>query len=141
MKRKVSLKALDYGKVEEAAKGTVRQTVTLNVGINDEKAREIGKYIKGLGAQGRAAPGAGRPAPRERQEARRPADGDRRRSREHDFGDPAAVHQLPRLTTALSVATSGSFERTSLVAQAGDALGRSAGGCVNRLAKLHLAAA
>ena len=29
VKRKVSLKALDYGKVEEAAKGTARQTVTL----------------------------------------------------------------------------------------------------------------
>ena len=52
MKRKVSLKLLSYGNVEEAAKGTVRQTVTLNVGINDEKAREIGKHIKGLGMKG-----------------------------------------------------------------------------------------
>src|SRR5688500_4977364 len=49
VRRKLSLKALDYGKVEEATKGTVRQTVTLSVGINDEKAREIGKFIKGLG--------------------------------------------------------------------------------------------
>jgi hypothetical protein len=49
VKRKVSLKALSYGKAEEAAKGTVRQTVTLNVGIKDEKAREIGKFVKGLG--------------------------------------------------------------------------------------------
>jgi uncharacterized protein YajQ (UPF0234 family) len=30
----------------------VRQTVTLNVGISDEKAREIGKYIKGLPLKG-----------------------------------------------------------------------------------------
>jgi uncharacterized protein YajQ (UPF0234 family) len=52
VKRKVSLKALSYGKVEEAAKGTVRQQVTLNVGINDEKAREIGKFVKGLGLKG-----------------------------------------------------------------------------------------
>jgi uncharacterized protein YajQ (UPF0234 family) len=52
VKRKVSLKALGYGKVEEAAKGTVRQTVTLNVGINDEKAREIGKFVKGLTLKG-----------------------------------------------------------------------------------------
>jgi uncharacterized protein YajQ (UPF0234 family) len=52
VKRKVSLKALGYGKVEEAAKGTVRQTVTLNVGINDEKAREIGKFVKGLTIKG-----------------------------------------------------------------------------------------
>jgi uncharacterized protein YajQ (UPF0234 family) len=52
VRRKLSLKALDYGKVEEATKGTVRQTVTLSVGINDEKAREIGKFIKGLGLKG-----------------------------------------------------------------------------------------
>ena len=52
VRRKVSLKALSYGKVEEAAKGTVRQSVTLNMGISDEKAREIGKFIKGLGLKG-----------------------------------------------------------------------------------------
>ena len=52
VKRKVSLKALDYGKVEEAAKGTVRQTVTLSVGINQDKAREIGKFVKELGLKG-----------------------------------------------------------------------------------------
>ena len=52
VKRKVSLKVLDYGKVEEATKGAARQTVSLKVGINDEKAREIGKYIKGLGLKG-----------------------------------------------------------------------------------------
>ena len=52
VKRKVSLKALDYGKIEEAAKGTVRQTVTLSVGINQDKAKEIGKFIKELGLKG-----------------------------------------------------------------------------------------
>ncbi len=52
VKRKVSLKALSYGKVEEAAKGTVRQRAALNVGINDEKAREIGKFVKQLGMKG-----------------------------------------------------------------------------------------
>ena len=52
VRRKVSLKVLSYGKVEEAAKGTVRQRVTLTVGINDEKAREIGKFLKGLGLKG-----------------------------------------------------------------------------------------
>jgi uncharacterized protein YajQ (UPF0234 family) len=46
VKRKVSLKVLDYGKVEEAAKGHVRQTVKLTVGISSEKAKEIGKFIK-----------------------------------------------------------------------------------------------
>jgi len=52
VKRNVSLKALSYGKVEEAAKGTVRQTVTLNVGISSDKAREIGKFLKDLGLKG-----------------------------------------------------------------------------------------
>ncbi|MGH9049410.1 MAG: YajQ family cyclic di-GMP-binding protein [Acidimicrobiia bacterium] len=52
VRRKVSLKALDYGKTEEAAKGTVRQTVALTVGINDEKARAIGKFVKSLGLKG-----------------------------------------------------------------------------------------
>lgn len=52
VRRKVSLKALSYGGVEEAAKGTARQTAALNVGIDSEKAREIGKFIKGLGLKG-----------------------------------------------------------------------------------------
>ena len=52
VKRQVSLKALGYGTVEEASKGTVRQTVTLRMGITDEKARAVGKFIKGLGKKG-----------------------------------------------------------------------------------------
>ena len=52
VRRKVSLKALGYGKIEEAAKGTVRQTVTLNIGISTEKAREIGKFLKDLNLKG-----------------------------------------------------------------------------------------
>ena len=52
VKRKVSLKALDYGKVEEAAGGTVRQAVTLKAGISDDKARDINKFIKDLGLKG-----------------------------------------------------------------------------------------
>jgi uncharacterized protein YajQ (UPF0234 family) len=46
VKRKVSLKLLDYGKVEEASRGAVRQTVKLTVGISSEKAKEIGKFLK-----------------------------------------------------------------------------------------------
>jgi uncharacterized protein YajQ (UPF0234 family) len=49
VKRKISLKALDYGKVEPAASGTVRQTVTIQQGIPQEKGKEIVKFIKGLG--------------------------------------------------------------------------------------------
>ncbi|HMQ24908.1 MAG TPA: YajQ family cyclic di-GMP-binding protein [Acidimicrobiales bacterium] len=52
VKRKVSLKALDYGKVEEASGGTVRQVVTLAAGISSDKARELNKFIKGLGMKG-----------------------------------------------------------------------------------------
>jgi hypothetical protein len=46
VRRGVSLKALSYGKIEPAAKDSVRQTVTLQHGIPIEKAREIVKYIK-----------------------------------------------------------------------------------------------
>lgn len=46
VRRGVSLKALSYGKIEPAAKDSVRQTVALQQGIPIEKAREIVKYIK-----------------------------------------------------------------------------------------------
>ncbi len=46
IKRNVSLKALDYGKVEEAAGGTARQVIRLQQGIAVEKAKEIVKLIK-----------------------------------------------------------------------------------------------
>jgi uncharacterized protein YajQ (UPF0234 family) len=52
VRRKVPLKALAYGRVEEAAKGTVRQVVTLNVGIADDKARAINRFIRELGLKG-----------------------------------------------------------------------------------------
>ncbi|HET7652528.1 MAG TPA: YajQ family cyclic di-GMP-binding protein [Acidimicrobiales bacterium] len=52
VKRGVSLKALDYGKVEEAAKGTVRQVVTLTVGISSEKAKDINRFLKDLKLKG-----------------------------------------------------------------------------------------
>lgn len=52
VKRKVSLKVLDYGKVEEAAKSTVRQALKLTVGISSEKAKEIGKFLKEAAPKG-----------------------------------------------------------------------------------------
>ena len=55
VKRGVSLKALQYGKVEPAAKGTVRQVVTIQKGIPVEKAKEIVKFIKGTGIRVQAA--------------------------------------------------------------------------------------
>jgi len=52
VKRKVSLKVLDPGKVEEAAGGTARQTIALRAGISSEKAKELNKFIKGLNVKG-----------------------------------------------------------------------------------------
>jgi uncharacterized protein YajQ (UPF0234 family) len=46
VKRKVSLKALDYGKLEQAAGGTVRQKAKIVQGIEIEKAKAIVKTIK-----------------------------------------------------------------------------------------------
>lgn len=46
VKRGVSLKGLDYGTVEEATQNTVRQVLTIRVGINSDKAKEINKLIK-----------------------------------------------------------------------------------------------
>lgn len=52
VKRGVSLKAVSYGKVEEATKGRARTLATLNVGISQDKGKEIGKYLKELGLKG-----------------------------------------------------------------------------------------
>ncbi len=52
VRRKVSLKALDYGSVEDAAGATARQTAQLQAGISAEKARALNKFIKGLGVKG-----------------------------------------------------------------------------------------
>jgi uncharacterized protein YajQ (UPF0234 family) len=46
VKRKVSLKSLDYQKIEEASMGTVRQKIKINQGIEIEKAKAIVKAIK-----------------------------------------------------------------------------------------------
>jgi uncharacterized protein YajQ (UPF0234 family) len=45
-RRGVPLKALSYGKVEEAAGGALRQKIALQQGIPIDKAREIVKLIK-----------------------------------------------------------------------------------------------
>ncbi len=46
VKRKVSLKALEYGKVEQAAGGTVRQHAKIVQGIEIEKAKSVVRTIK-----------------------------------------------------------------------------------------------
>lgn len=52
VKRKVPLKALEYGKVEDAAGGRARQKITLQAGISADKAKAINVYLKGLGLKG-----------------------------------------------------------------------------------------
>ena len=52
VKRKVSLKALSYGEVEDGAGTSVRQVVLLQAGISSDKAKELNKFIKGLGIKG-----------------------------------------------------------------------------------------
>lgn len=46
IRRNLSLKILDWGKVEEAAGNTYRQVVTLRKGIPDDVARKISKLIR-----------------------------------------------------------------------------------------------
>lgn len=48
VKRKLSLKVLDYGKEEKATGDMVRQIAKIQQGIPIEKAKEIVKYIKTL---------------------------------------------------------------------------------------------
>ena len=52
VKRSISLKALEHGKVEEAAKGTARQTIKLVAGISSDKAKQVNATVKNLGLKG-----------------------------------------------------------------------------------------
>jgi uncharacterized protein YajQ (UPF0234 family) len=52
VKRKLSLKAIEHGKVEDAAGGTARQVSKLQAGISSDKARAINKFIKERGPKG-----------------------------------------------------------------------------------------
>jgi len=46
VKRGIAVKSLEYGKIEDAAGGTVRQTAKVQQGIPSEKAKEIVRTIK-----------------------------------------------------------------------------------------------
>ncbi len=52
VKRQISLKGLEWGKIEQASGESVRQIVTVIVGISSDKAREINKLIKEKGPKG-----------------------------------------------------------------------------------------
>ncbi len=46
VKRNVALKSLDYGKIESASQGTVRQTIKIKQGISQDVAKQIVKAVK-----------------------------------------------------------------------------------------------
>lgn len=52
VKRQVSLKTLDKGKIEEASKGEARQEVKLVAGISSDKAKQVNSTIKALNLKG-----------------------------------------------------------------------------------------
>jgi cyclic-di-GMP-binding protein len=52
VKRGLSLKGIEWGKFEQASGDTVRQVVTIKVGITSDKAKEINKLIKEKGPKG-----------------------------------------------------------------------------------------
>jgi hypothetical protein len=52
VKRQVSLKTFDAGKIEEAQKGTARQHVAIRAGISADHAKKLNKFIKDLGLKG-----------------------------------------------------------------------------------------
>ena len=49
VKRNVSQTTLDYGKVEEATRGTARQVITLKAGLSSDKAKEVNRALKESG--------------------------------------------------------------------------------------------
>jgi cyclic-di-GMP-binding protein len=46
IKRNISIKNCEFGKIEPSFEGTVRQKITLQMGIPVEKAKEINKLVK-----------------------------------------------------------------------------------------------
>jgi cyclic-di-GMP-binding protein len=51
VKRQVSLKTLDAGKIEEASHGSARQKVALKAGISQDVGKQINKLIKEMGVK------------------------------------------------------------------------------------------
>ena len=52
VRREVSLKAFDVGKIEEASKGTARQRLGIQAGISSDHAKKINRFIKDLALKG-----------------------------------------------------------------------------------------
>ena len=52
VKRGVSLKALDAGKIEEASRDAARQRIAIRAGISSDHAKALNKFVKDLGLKG-----------------------------------------------------------------------------------------
>ena len=107
VRRQVSLKALEAGKIEEAAKGSVRQKIAIQAGLSSDHAKKINKFIKDHGAKGVSSQTQG--------DQLRVSGKKRDRSPSRHSGveggglrHPPPVHELPGLT-----ASSGATIRAS----------------------------
>ena len=52
VKREVSLKSFEVGKIEEASRGAARQKLAIQAGISSDHAKKLNKFIKDLGMKG-----------------------------------------------------------------------------------------
>jgi uncharacterized protein YajQ (UPF0234 family) len=52
VKRQVSLKSFDVGKIEEASRGSARQRLGIQAGISSDHAKKINRFIKDLNLKG-----------------------------------------------------------------------------------------
>jgi cyclic-di-GMP-binding protein len=52
VRRKVSLKALEHGKLEEGSKGSARQHIAIHAGISQDNAKKINRFIKDMNLKG-----------------------------------------------------------------------------------------
>jgi cyclic-di-GMP-binding protein len=52
VRREVSLKSLEAGKIEEGSRGSARQRLAIKAGISSDNAKRINKFIKDLGLKG-----------------------------------------------------------------------------------------
>ena len=52
VRRQVSLKAFEDGRIEEASRGAARQKVAIRAGISQDHAKRLNRFIKDLGLKG-----------------------------------------------------------------------------------------
>ena len=101
VKRNVSLKGLDWGKIEQASGESVRQIVTVKVGISSDKAREVNKMIKEKGPKGTSSQTQGEQI-RVTSKKRDDLTNRHHHAQGCGFGNTASVQQLPRLSQSFS---------------------------------------